>query len=191
MTFESQPPIDMRLQFQRRYKEGNNSEWIVVKLHHPVPNSIRVESRAGVQKPISLLDNNGEADLNVSVCGSNKFFYQNYTVHFVVTADKNCQVRVSLTNSIQLTARFSMDINDFFAQDGQTKFIDRMCAVLGIEDTSRLKIVGIYNGSVIVHAFIDEIRNTTTDNATLNDNSEQKSSINELNLKLGELYASG
>jgi len=58
MTFESQPPIDMRLQFQRRYVEGNNSEWIVVKLHHPAPNSIRVENRGNVIKPISLLDNN-------------------------------------------------------------------------------------------------------------------------------------
>lgn len=69
-------------------------------------------------KPISLLDNNGESPLNTSLCGSNKFFYHNYTIHFVLTADANCQVRVSLTNSIQLTARFSMDINNFFAIDG-------------------------------------------------------------------------
>lgn len=118
--------------------------------------------------------------MDTSVCGSNKFFYKNYTVHFVITADKNCQVRVSLTNSIQLTARFSMNIDDFFAVDGQTKFIDRMCAVLGIEDTSRLKVVGIYNGSVVITAYIDEIRNTTTENATQNDNRERKSEIIEL-----------
>jgi hypothetical protein len=48
-----------------------------------------------------------------------------------------------------------MDINNFFAIDGVTKFIDRMCAVLGIVDTSRLKVVGIYNGSVVLHAYID------------------------------------
>lgn len=89
-------------------------------------------------------------------------------------------MRVSLTNSIQLTARFSMNIDDFFRVDGQTKFVDRMCAVLGIEDTSRLKVVGIYNGSVILHAYIDEIRNTTTDNATQNNNVERKSEIIDL-----------
>ena len=72
-----------------------------------------------------------------------------------MTAEIGCQVRISLTNSIQLTARFSMDINNFFAIDGVTKFIDRMCAVLGIVDTSRLKVVGIYNGSVTLHAYID------------------------------------
>lgn len=73
-----------------------------------------------------------------------------------------------------------MNIDDFFRVDGQTKFVDRMCAVLGIEDTSRLKVVGIYNGSVILHAYIDEIRNTTTDNATQNNNVERKSEIIDL-----------
>lgn len=63
-----------------------------------------------------------------------------------------------------------MDINDFFSQDGETKFIDRMCAVLKITDTSRLKIVGIYNGSVTINAFIDEPLTTTVDNATANNN---------------------
>lgn len=87
-------------------------------------------------------------------------------MHFVLTGDKNCQVRVSLTNSIQLNARINMDINDFFNNDGQTKFIDRMCAVLGITDTSRLKIVGVYSGSVQIVAYIDESQSTTTDNAT-------------------------
>jgi len=67
-----------------------------------------------------------------------------------------------------------MDINDFYAKNGQTLFIDRMCAVLGIYDTSRLKIVGIYNGSVTIQAFIDEISNTTIGNATNNNNVAQK-----------------
>jgi hypothetical protein len=64
-------------------------------------------------------------------------------------------VRVSLTNSIQLNARIDMDIDAFFAADGQTKFIDRMCAVLGITDYSRVKIVGIYRGSTLLRISID------------------------------------
>lgn len=59
-----------------------------------------------------------------------------------------------------------MDINAFFAADGQTKFIDRMCAVLGITDTSRVKIVGVYSGSVELVVVIDEPAATTPDNAT-------------------------
>lgn len=57
MTFESEPPIDMRLQFQKRSSEGDNSEFIVVKLKHPRPNSIRVSSQGTTIKPITLLDN--------------------------------------------------------------------------------------------------------------------------------------
>lgn len=72
-----------------------------------------------------------------------------------MTGDPNCKVRVSLTNSIQLTARFAMNIDDFFRDDGVTKFINRMCALLSINDTSRVKVVGIYTGSVQIVTIID------------------------------------
>ena len=74
----------------------------------------------------------------------------------MITGDYHCRVRVSLTNSIQLTARFSMPFNQFFVRDGKTKFVDRIVALLNINDMSRVKIVGIYPGSVKVVAFIDE-----------------------------------
>lgn len=48
-----------------------------------------------------------------------------------------------------------MDINDFFSNNGQTLFIDRMCALLQVNDTSRLKIVGVYNGSVTVVSYLE------------------------------------
>ena len=156
MTFTSEPPIDMVFQFQRRTIDGDNSQFIMIKLHYPRPNSIRVRVGGKTIKPISQLDNNGQNNISNSTCGSNKFFYENYTIHFVVTGAKDCLVRVSLTNSIQLTARFEMDINDFYSIGGETLFIDRMCAILDIEDTSRLKIVGIYQGSVEVKAYIEE-----------------------------------
>lgn len=85
-----------------------------------------------------------------------------------MTGDPNCKVRVSLTNSIQLTARFAMNIDDFFRDDGVTKFINRMCALLSINDTSRVKIVGVYAGSVQLVSVIDPdvvslVNSTTAD----------------------------
>ena len=166
MTFTSMPPEDMTFKMQKRLPQGNASDWVIVKLMYPQPNSIRVEVNGQAIRPISLLDNNGEGALNTSLCGSNKFFYQNYTIHFVVTGDPNCKVRVTLTNSIQLTARFAMNIDDFFNEDGVTKFINRMCALLQINDTSRVKIVGIYTGSVQIISIIDPqvapLANSTT-----------------------------
>ncbi len=88
--------------------------------------------------------------MDTTSCGSNKFFYKNYTGHFVVTGDKNCLVRVRLTNAVQLTMLFAIPINSFFSSNGPTRLVDNMCAILGITDQSRVKIVGIYPGSTNV-----------------------------------------
>ena len=47
-----------------------------------------------------------------------------------------------------------MNMNQFYNVNGITLFRDRMCSVLGINDTSRLKVVGVYQGSVNIIAFI-------------------------------------
>jgi len=48
-----------------------------------------------------------------------------------------------------------MPITDFFKDDGVTRFINRMCALLKINDTSRVKVVGVYSGSTIVQTYIE------------------------------------
>jgi len=57
MTFSAEPPIDMRLQFQRRTLLGDNSEFIIIKLHYPRPNSIRIQNGGQTIKPMVLRDN--------------------------------------------------------------------------------------------------------------------------------------
>lgn len=59
MSFSAMPPEDMTLKFQKRLPQGNSSDWIIVKLMYPKPNSIRVEVNGQTVKPISLIDNNG------------------------------------------------------------------------------------------------------------------------------------
>ena len=49
-----------------------------------------------------------------------------------------------------------MTIKEFYEMDGETKFIDRVCVMLGIYDYSRVKIVGVYEGSVVIDALIEE-----------------------------------
>jgi hypothetical protein len=50
-----------------------------------------------------------------------------------------------------------MNIDDFYKDDGITKFVNRMCALLNIVDTSRVKVVGVYNGSVTVITAIEPV----------------------------------
>ena len=85
-----------------------------------------------------------------AACGSNKYYYRDRSIDFVITNDPACRPRLTITNSIQLTAKFNMDIEDFFNMDGKTKFIDRMAALLNIQDRSRIKVVGMFRGSVLL-----------------------------------------
>ena len=87
------------------------------------------------------------------MCGANKFYYRNKTLDFVLNGDQNCLPRITVTNSVSLHVKFNMSMTKFFEMDGKTKFIDRVCALLNIYDYSRVKIVGIYEGSVIIDSF--------------------------------------
>lgn len=174
MTFASNPPDDMHVQLQKRIPAGNNSDWVVIKLYYPFPNSIEVSVGGVVSRPVSLLDTN--VALNTNQCGSNIFYYKNYTIHFVVTGDINCLVRVRLTSSVQLTLRFSMNINDFFTTDGPTRLVDRMCAILRIDDQSRVKIVGVYNGSTSVDVTITNDPTTVVNSTSYDANADNSGS---------------
>lgn len=61
-----------------------------------------------------------------------------------------------------------MNISDFFSNNAQTLLINRMCALLQINDTSRVKIVGVYNGSVQVVIIITPAGVQIVANSTVN-----------------------
>jgi len=75
-------------------------------------------------------------------CGANNYFYDNRTIHFVVTNVPDCQVAVKLINSVQINFRIAMTVDDFLNNDTNTNFVDRITAFLNIP-TDKLKIVGI------------------------------------------------
>jgi hypothetical protein len=158
MTFASMPPEKLQLQLQRRtdVATDDTNNYVVVKLHHPKPNSIRVLLNNQIVDPILLTDVNNTASgvmtpLNTSQCGSNIYFYTNYTTHFVVTSDPTCLISVELTESVQLTTHFATNISDFFSSTNPlTNFINNLCALLNIVDTSRVKVVGVHSGSTAI-----------------------------------------
>ena len=129
--------------------------------------------------PITILDEHTEDPLlnYTEICGANKFYFQDQTIDFVITGEEDCVPRLTITNSIQLTAKFDMSLEDFYGMDGKTKFIDRMAALLGLEDRSRIKIVGIYRGSVEVNSFVDE--QPPDANITEEERAEEMSEMNE------------
>jgi len=129
---------------------------------------IRVIYKGQIVDPILLTDFNNTTpglakNLNVSQCGSNIYFYTNYTVSFVVTEDIDCVITVEVTDTIQLTTHFAMNISDFFnSNTSVTNFINNLCALLNIVDTSRVKIVGVFSGSTTITTTVTDSINSTT-----------------------------
>lgn len=115
MSFAAQPPIDMVFSFSLTSLEGDSSKWIGIKIYYPVPNAIQVSHAENNSLTKSIVATDSDNITNyVSTCGANKYFYKNNTIHFIVTADSKCNVRVTLTSSVQVTARLSVDVNKFY-----------------------------------------------------------------------------
>ena len=170
MTFASEPPHKLQLQIQKRTPSGDNNNWLRVKLHYPRPNTIRVLDKSNnVLDPILLTDLNNTAsgvksDLDVATCGSYYYFYTNYTTEFVVTEDPNCLITIELTESVQLTTHFSLPIDQFFNNNNAiTNFINNLCALLNIVDTSRVKVVGVHSGSTVLTTSITSSTQNVSD----------------------------
>lgn len=167
LTGTAFPPLNMQFQLQKRTPAGDNSNYIIVKMHYPFPNMIQVKVNGRVIDPVLIIDGgNLKRALNPAVCGDNAYFYTNYTTHFVVTEDLHCLVEVLLTDNIQLTTHFAMDINDFFTNTVLSSFISNLCALIGITDTSRVKIVGVVTGSTAVTMVILPSGDNSTTNSS-------------------------
>ena len=169
MTFASEPPHKLQLQIQKRTPAGDNNNNLIVKLHYPRPNTIRLLLNNQVVDPILLTDLNNTASgvqkpLNLSECGSHYYFYTNYSVEFVLTEDLNCLPTIELTESVQLTTHFSINVDQFFNNSNAiTNFINNLCALLNIVDTSRVKVVGVHSGSTVVTTSITPSTTNTSD----------------------------
>jgi hypothetical protein len=63
--------------------------------------------------------------------------------------------------------RMEWTMEEFYAEGGTTRFVDRIAAALGI-DRSRVKTVAVYEGSVIVDFFIEAETTSEEDSSAAN-----------------------
>ena len=120
------------------------------------------------------------------ICGNHYYFPKNQTVIWTMTASPSCKVEIEELNTIQLTTRLDISVADFYNDIGETTFIDRLAALLGIHP-SRIKIVGVRQGSTILDYFIvskAESENQTTNSAS--DNKDLASVVEKLNQLVSE-----
>lgn len=95
-------------------------------------------------------------------CGENRYTAVDNVLEFYITS--GCELKIEERDAIQTKVRMEWTINDFYAKGGTTTFVDRLAASLGIHASS-IKIVGVYEGSLIVDYFIYQA--SGADTATL------------------------
>ena len=87
LSYSSTPPADSRFQIQKRIlPSGNETDWVILRIYYPLPNSIevRIKTDAGkdqLVRPFPIRDGVPE-DLSghVGECGANNFHYENGTI---------------------------------------------------------------------------------------------------------------
>jgi hypothetical protein len=84
-------------------------------------------------------------------CGENRYLGMDKILEFYLEA--GCQVKISDVQAIQTAVRLDIDIDSFFSGGGITSFTDNIAGALGIH-ASNIKVVSVYEGSVVVDYYI-------------------------------------
>jgi hypothetical protein len=163
------------------------SDYAILKQRYTKPNIVRVTLDDGtIKTPVIPRDDNPITA--ASNCGDYAWIPADQTIVFKITGSDSCILRTEVTNGVQLSVRYDIDIDEFFNLDGPTKFIDRVAAVLGL-DLTRIRVVSVRRGSVIVETHIDidhqeEPSNPTNTNIINNQ-------INDIITKIGAAVGTG
>jgi len=111
-------------------------------------------------------------------CGENRYVGVENFLEFYITI--NCEIKIVPRDSIMVSVRLDWTLEEFYAADGVDSFTDRMAAVLGVH-ASQIKVVAVYQGSVIVEYFVE----------TLPDDEDPEKTLNQIELNFYEAVASG
>lgn len=121
---------------------------MLVRIAYPdaVAYSIQINGKYIEMNQWSDLEKN-YAPIKRSFCGENRYLAIKNILEFYITT--GCSVKITPRNAIMSKVRMEWTIEDFYAKGGTTSFVDRLAASLGIH-ASTIKIVGVYQGSLVV-----------------------------------------
>ena len=165
LEFSGTPPQTIRFGLDAR--TGGTK----IKIPYPVAGSYQV-SVADSTGTYQRVDNNAWDDaiqkqavlLKSKGCGENRFVGIDNFLEFWL--EPGCDLKVQPKDSIQAKVRMDWSMSEFFAEGGTTRFVDRLATSLGVA-SHRIKVVSIYEGSVVVDFAIEsEAPATTTTDST-------------------------
>jgi len=112
-------------------------------------------------------------------CGENRYVGVVNIMEFYL--DTTCELRIQPRDAIQSLVRMEWTFDQFFADGGTTKFMDRIAGSLGIH-ASTIKIVSVYEGSLVLNYEITDPDNDTTKLAAIQDKQTAAFATNTMNL---------
>jgi len=80
-------------------------------------------------------------------CGENRYVGIKNFMEFYITS--GCTITIMPKKAVMSSVRMEQTLADFYSGGGTSKFADRVASALGIH-ASRVKVVSIYEGSVVV-----------------------------------------
>lgn len=153
---------------------------ILIKIPYPNAGSYTVFAN-GNEKPYTPWDKTAGrhgALTKRAGCGENRYVGVENFLEFYLTP--NCEIKVVPRDSIMVSVRLDWTLEEFYAANGVDNFTDRMAAVLGVH-ASQIKVVAVYQGSVIVEYFVE----------TLPEDEEPEKTLNEIQLNFYDAVVSG
>ena len=126
-----------------------------IKIPYPVAGSMQVYAD-GVKKAYTPWDDtiNSAAVLTKQQgCGENRFVGVDNFLEFYITP--GCLIEIEPKDAIMTRVRMDWSLSAFYSNGGTTMFADRLAASLGIP-SYRVKIVAVYEGSVVCETMIVE-----------------------------------
>lgn len=107
-----------------------------------------------------------QANLTKEVgCGENRYIAVVNILQFYISP--GCEVTVKPQDSIKAAVRMEWTMDEFYGSGGVTSFSDNVAAALGIH-ASQIKVVAVYEGSVVVEYNVIADEDDPDPEATLN-----------------------
>jgi hypothetical protein len=146
INYRGTPPL--RQKFTLKSLEAATT----IRIRYPKAGTYIIKDANGKEINANGWDNNIKAPALIKgdrggYCGENRYVGVVNILEFYLT--KGCTIFIQPVDSIQASVRMNWTMNQFFADGGTTKFVDRLAASLGIK-VANVKIVTVFEGSVIV-----------------------------------------
>jgi hypothetical protein len=103
-------------------------------------------------------------EIQGSKCGENRFLGLKNILEFYITT--GCFIKIKPRDAIQTMVRMEWSLTEFFSNGGTTTFADRVSSSLGIH-ASDIKIVSVYEGSLVINYDVTVPEGSTTSLAEL------------------------